>query len=149
MHAPTSVYSQDFRLANSALQYSLPYLHELFILESAIDVGNTRHMRNDLLLPVSHHTPLLKNKLNLCNFTYDNDLTSSFDSKKVIFWTFLNIKLWIYVLSRPSICCFKVMDENIAKQVGIIKLFHYTIISLYIITLHPVIPHFKYLKLYT
>ena len=71
MHAPTSVYSQDFSLANSALQYSLPYLHELFILESAIDVGNTRHMRNDLLLPVSHHTPLLKNKLNLCNFTYE------------------------------------------------------------------------------
>ena len=39
--------SQDFRLANSALQYSLPYLHELFTLENAIDVGNTRHMRND------------------------------------------------------------------------------------------------------
>lgn len=120
MHAPTSVYSQDFRLVNRALQYSLPYLHELSILENAIDVGNTRHMRNDLLLIVSHHTPVVKNKLNLCNFTYDNDLTSSFDSEKVIFWTFSsfsNIKLPIYVLSRPSICCSKVMDENIAKQV--------------------------------
>ena len=104
--------SQDFRLANSALQYSLPYLHELFTLENAIDVGNTRHMRNDTSPSLTRYSGS-QEQVKFMQLYLRQRSYFFLRLQKVIFWTFssfLNIKLRIYVLSRPSICCCKVMD---------------------------------------